>query len=279
MFDRRSGLQTLGIGLLLLAAGWSHAQDRAIPEKVSVAFSDPARPGLLKVSLIGGSITVKGYNGREVVIEAEARPSRRRSDTTDSQGLRRIQIASTGLTVEEENNVMSVSVSPSRSVDLTIQVPTRTSLRLRSVNSGEIVVEQVEGEIDVNNTNGGVRLSDVSGSVVAHALNGPVVAVLRRVDSQKPMSFTSMNGKIDVTLPASIKTNVKMRSDHGDIFSDFDIALRSPSADPVVVDNRSRGGRYQIRFDRSMIGSINGGGPELELRSFNGSIHVRKGNP
>ena len=39
------------------------------------------------------------------------------------------------------------------------------------------------------------------------------------------MAFTSLNGIVDVTLPASVKANVKLRSDQGDVFTDFDIQL------------------------------------------------------
>ena len=32
-----------------------------------------------------------------------------------------------------------------------------------------------------------------------------------------------------------------------------------------------------IEVNKSITGTINGGGPELELRTFNGSVYVRKG--
>src|SRR5260370_36757241 len=42
-------------------------------DHVSVALSDPSRPAFVKASLINGGITVKGYDGKEVVVEARAR--------------------------------------------------------------------------------------------------------------------------------------------------------------------------------------------------------------
>ena len=244
-------------------------------DRVTAAFSDPSRPGLLKVNLINGSIRVKGYSGKEVIVEA--RTSNRDSERESREGLRRIPMTSSGLELQEENNVMSVGVGvPNRTVDLDIQTPVRTSLKLRTINDGEIRVEGVQGEIEVNDINGSVTLTNVSGSAVAHALNGRVTATFAQVDPQKPMSFSSLNGDIDVTLPATIKANVKLKSDHGEVFSDFDITTRE-AAGPVVEDSRSGKGKYRVRFDRAVYGTINGGGPEIQFSNFNGSIYIRKG--
>ncbi len=45
------------------------------------------------------------------------------------------------------------------------------------------------------------------------------------------MASTSFNGDVDVTLPASAKANLKLRTDQGEIFTDFDVQIR-PSWPP-----------------------------------------------
>jgi DUF4097 and DUF4098 domain-containing protein YvlB len=251
----------------------------ADPNRLTVAFSDPSRPGLLKVNLLQGSITVKAHTNNNVVIstvDRQGRSSNRRQSEAEAQGLRRLENTATGLSVDEENNVMSVSTgSWNRSANLEILVPTRTNLQLKTVNGGPLVVEGVEGDLEVNNDNGPVSLTDVSGSVVAHSLNGTVTASMRRVTPQKAMSFTSLNGKVDVTLPADTKANLKVRSDNGDVWTDFDVTLRNNAA-PVVTDNRNRGGRFRIEQDRNILGTINGGGPDFLIQTMNGSIYIRK---
>ena len=92
----------------------------------------------------------------------------------------------------------------------------------------------------------------------------------------KEMAFTSLNGTVDVTLPPTTKANLRLRSDHGDVYSDFDVQL-APSAPPTVQESRSSNGRYRISRNRSIVGAINGGGPEFELRTFNSNVYVRKG--
>src|SRR6266404_3151644 len=135
--------------LLFLDTASSQAQ--ASGDRVSVAFSDPSQPGTLKVGLLSGSITVKAYDGKEVVVEARARTSR---DSASEGGMKRIPLTSTGLSVEEESNRVQVSAaSHLRPIDLTIMVPVHTSLNLRTVNDGNIVVTGADGDIDVNTVN------------------------------------------------------------------------------------------------------------------------------
>ena len=74
--------------------------------------------------------------------------------------------------------------------------------------------------------NGSVMLTDVAGAAVVHSTNGEVKVTLRQVTPQKPMSFTSFNGDVDVTLPPNTKANLKMRTDHGEVLTDFDVQIQ-----------------------------------------------------
>jgi DUF4097 and DUF4098 domain-containing protein YvlB len=189
--------------------------------------------------------------------------------------LRRIDVGSFGITAEEQDNVVRVSAHPSNGVNLVIQVPYSTSLQLRSQNDGTILVEHVEGEIDADNSNGPVKLMNVSGVVVAHSLNGEVQVVLDKIQSGKAMSFSSLNGDIDVTLPADAKARIKLKTDNGEAYSDFEIRLE-PNSRPVVEQGRSDKGKYRVRLDKAIYGTINGGGPDMQFTTLNGQIFVRK---
>jgi hypothetical protein len=100
--------------------------------------------------------------------------------------------------------------------------------------------------------------------------------VMTRVAPDRPMAFTTFNGPVDVTLPATVKANLKLRSDHGEIFTDFDVQTR-PASSTSSPSVRGPDGRIHIDINQSIQGTVNGGGPEFELRSFNGNIYVRKG--
>ncbi|HKW62067.1 MAG TPA: DUF4097 family beta strand repeat-containing protein, partial [Candidatus Acidoferrum sp.] len=165
--------------------------------------------------------------------------------------------------------------SYARPIDLTITVPVHTSLKLSAVNDGNIMVTGVDGELDVNDVNGSVTLNNVSGSAVAHALNGRVLVTFNHIN-QKPMAFSSLNGDIDVTFPADLKANLTLKSDRGEIFSDFDVQVQASAPKQTVEDGRKDGGKYVVKIDRAVHGTIGGGGPEMQFTNFNGSIYIRK---
>jgi len=292
----------LAVALLAIAVPLVFAQQRNAPggteagDRVTVNLSDPSRPGSLKASLLNGSIFVKGYDGKEILVEAHTRSASSRgrksrdqseedmererpeadSGAPSSQGMKRLHVAATGLTVEEESNQVRVSTeSVNRTIDLTISVPRQTSLVLRTVNDGNIEVSGITGDLDVNDINGSVKLDHISGSAIAHALNGTVRVVFDRI-TQKPMAFSSMNGAIDVTFPPDLRANLTIKSDRGDIFSDFDVQMQAGTPQQIVEDGRPHGGAYRVRIDKSIHGTIGGGGPEIQFTNFNGSIYIRK---
>jgi hypothetical protein len=253
------------------------ARQQADADRVTVPLSDPSRPGVIDISLVQGSITVRGTNRKDVLVTAHPeadRPSRRYDP--DATGMHRIPQAAGYRITEEGNRIKMSSDSPNRSLTFEIEAPARTNLKLSTVNGGEILVENIEGDLEVSNVNGSVTLNGVAGSVIAGTTNGSVRATLTRVSAAKEMAFTSLNGTVDVTLPPATKANLRLRSDHGDVYSDFDVQLAAASA-PTVEENRNSNGRYRISRNRSIIGTINGGGPEFELRTFNSNVYVRKG--
>ncbi len=250
------------------------AQDT--PDRIVVPLSDPARPASLRVNLMSGSILVKGGAGKEVIVEEKGSTEVRRPDRVPrkAEGLRRLELGGSDLEIDESNNEVNVrSRMGSHRRNFVITVPAVTSVNLKSMNNGEIVVEDVSGDLAVNNMNGKVTLRNVSGTVLANSMNGDVTVTMTRMESGKPNSFSTMNGDIDVTLPADIKARVKMKSNHGEVFSDFDIKPEAATGKPVTETSK---GKYQVRFDQSTYGTINGGGPEVQFSTFNGHIMIRK---
>ncbi|MEJ7605813.1 MAG: DUF4097 family beta strand repeat-containing protein, partial [Bryobacteraceae bacterium] len=213
-------MKAIGMMLVLTAAAFGQE-----PDRLTIPFSDASRPKTLRVDMLNGSISVKGYEGKDVIVEARPRGARN-AEPEMNRGLRRIPIHGTGLEAEEQDNVVRVrAASHGRNIDVVVQVPMLASLKLRTVNGGKLEVDRVDGDIEVSNTNGSVVLTNVSGSVVAHSLNGRVNVTFDKVRPNKPMSFSTLNGDIDVAFPADIKANVKVKSDNGDVFSDFEVKL------------------------------------------------------
>jgi DUF4097 and DUF4098 domain-containing protein YvlB len=72
------------------------------------------------------------------------------------------------------------------------------------------------------------------------------------------LMFTTVNGKIDLTFPASLSTEVDFSTVNGEIMSDFEMTVT---------------GRVS---KRQVNGTIGGGGRELHLRTVNGDVLLRR---
>jgi DUF4097 and DUF4098 domain-containing protein YvlB len=262
------GLATVFVLALMLGAGALSAQG----ERIVVPLSDPGRPAVLEVSVMTGSISVSAYDGAEIVVVATMEEDDHEVERRD--GMMRIPNSSVGLTIEERNNHVSIDADWSaNSTRLEIQVPATTSLKLNTVNGGDIEVAGVSGVHELQNVNGGISALDMSGSVVAATTNGDVRVQLVTLDADTPMSFSTWNGDVDLTVPASTGARLHLNSGRGDIFTDMDVALEPIEA---KVSREEGKGSYRVRVEKEVVGTINGGGPDFRMKTFNGSIYVRK---
>jgi hypothetical protein len=257
--------------MMLAVCALACAQDDA--GRIVVPARNSSQPRVVVASSNNGSITVKTYDGKEVIVESGDGHTRNRNRGGVPDGMHRIDVPERGLVVEEQDNTITIQDHTSGGTHITITVPPDTSLKLSSHN-GSIYAEGVHGEIDAECQNGGIKLVNVSGTVLADSHNGGINVVMDRVDTGKPSAFSSVNGTIDVTLPADLKANLKMRSSQGSIFSDFDMNVTSGRA--TTQKNNTSDGKFRVEFDRTVLATINGGGTEMTFTTVNGSILVRK---
>jgi hypothetical protein len=260
---------------LLALLTWMLTGTEARADRLTVPLSNPAKPAVVEVALVMGSIKVTAGTAKEVVIDARSRGEGGGDEGRGKHpGMQRIPNTALGLKAEEAANKVTIGAdSHSRAVDLEIQVPAGSSLTLSTVNGGEIEVDGIDGEVDANNTNGGIAIRNVKGPVSANTINGDVTVVFRGPVAAAPMAFSTLNGTVDVTLPASLKANVRIRSDNGEIYSDFDIAL---DKNPSKLEEDRQKGHYRVVLAREMTGKIGGGGPEILFKTFNGDILLRR---
>ncbi len=254
--------------LLLFCSSASFAQ-----EQIAIPLSKPGEPGKLKLGIVRGSISVTGYDGQEVIVRYAGEESNRQQSVTKN-GLRRISSNGVGFEAEEYQNEVEISgASPMREISFEVSVPRNFSLELSTVNGGDIRVENVNGEMEISNVNGEITLTNVSGSAVANTVNGKIQASFNSIDTNKPMAFSNLNGDIDVTLPADAQITVKMKSEWGEIFTDFEMDINRQDRGSVNAESDSE--TYRVSVNNWIYGSINGGGPEYLFKSMRGDIYIR----
>jgi DUF4097 and DUF4098 domain-containing protein YvlB len=255
--------------------GQSQPQTGDGVDRLTVHLSDPTRPGAVDVKLVNGSVTVKAYDGKDINVEARLRDEPHMHLEEPRPGMHRLSVGTTGLTVDEDNNNISVTTdSVFHTVDVTLTVPVHTSLSLRTVNGGGITVAGVDGDLDATVVNGPITLTDISGSTVAHTINGHLVATFRHLNESKAIAFSSMNGDIDVTFPPDSKANLSLHSQRGGVFSDFDVKFSRSFGE--TTEGPENSGRYQWRIGGGVYATINGGGETVQLSNFNGNIYIHK---
>ena len=99
------------------------------------------------------------------------------------------------------------------------------------------------------------------------------MVTFNKLDTNDPMAFSTLNGDVNVTFPADTKANLKLKSDNGEIFSDFEMVIDKT---PSKVDKTNASGMYNIKKDDWVYGKINGGGAEMLMKNMEGNIYIKK---
>lgn len=140
-------------------------------------------------------------------------------------------------------------------VSFRVRVPAGVRLIARTVN-GEVDAERLRGPVEAMTVNGGVQISTTS-YARAETVNGSIVAAIGSAVWPEALSFTTVNGRVRITLPAAVNADVRVQTTNGSIETDF----------PVTV---------QGRFGRNRLqGAIGKGGQRIEVETVNGNVALR----
>jgi len=261
--------------LALAFAGTTQAQNQNDnKQQVVVPLSSPGKSCKVKVHALNGSIRVTTYEGKDVVVEVESDKRDDDGGSSGGGGMRRIGGGGAEVTAKEDDNTVNIDAGLSHVKLISIKVPANTNeLEASTVNDGNITIKDVSGQIEINNVNGWIHCEGASGSVVANTVNGDVIVDFKTVNPQAAMAFSTLNGKVDVTFPATLKARLKLKAEQGDIFTDFDVAIEKGQASGEKTGDNHM---YKIAIDDWVYGSVGSGGPEIMMKTFNGSVYVRK---
>jgi hypothetical protein len=260
--------------VLGVTAAWAQGGN-----EFTIPLSDPAKRGTLKAHLNYGSITVKGTARKDVLVgykqeKDDDDDDRNKKSGSTTDGLKRIGGGGMEIEASENNNMVKVgSDSWNTKTNLIIEIPSNMDLKVSTYNDGDIMITNIQGEVELTNYNGEITALNISGSVVATTYNGEIKVTFDKVTDGTPMSYSTYNGDIDITFPASLKATFKMKTDQGEIFTGFDMAVGSSG--PVQKKDGKSGG-FKLVIDEWKKGDVNGGGAEITMRNYNGDIKIRK---
>jgi Putative adhesin len=141
-------------------------------------------------------------------------------------------------------------------VEFTVRVPAGVRFSGRTVN-GAVEAESLGSDVTADTVNGKIQIS-TSGWAEAKTVNGSISARLGQTARTRPIELETVNGGIDVALPATANAALHASTVNGGISTDF----------PLMIHGRFTG--------REISGTIGQGGPELNLKTVNGSIELRR---
>jgi hypothetical protein len=141
------------------------------------------------------------------------------------------------------------------SVHFTVTVPAYANVDVNTVN-GDVTIEPVRGWVEAHSVNGDIEAASRENSVRARTVNGSITA--RGTLPRDGLDYNTVNGSIEIVLPADANADVSLRTTNGRVTSDFPITFTG-DINPRRID--------------AQLGS---GGPEVRARTVNGQIRLRK---
>ncbi len=122
-------------------------------------------------------------------------------------------------------------------------------------SGGSIDITRAGDEVEVSTSGGSIYVDEVRGAINASTSGGSIAAYIAR-QPERDCSLKTSGGSVTVRLADGVKVDINAKTSGGRIWCEL----------PILVNGVV--GRNEID------GEINGGGPELYLRSSGGSVQI-----
>ena len=262
------------IGFLLLCSFLAYGSSPDRPRREISKTLELKSNGRLSLDTYKGSIDIKTWEKNQVQISVVIEPDDEFWNSGSDRDVEDVDIRITGGGEEvrvksdysklerRRHNVIDWLGDNSFSLPLvhySITMPKAARLNVKDYKS-KTDIEGVASEIVFNTYKGEVRMRSVDGSVDLETYKGDV-----RVEFAKMKTatrFETYKGKVEVAIPRSngfiLETDFSSKTDFR---CDYD------------VHTRAHGKRGR---EKDYYGTINGGGPELRLKSSKGTFRIRE---
>ncbi len=190
------------------------------------------------LNLETAQVSVEGYNGDEVIIEAENAPQ----IPEEAKGLRPLSAGGTdntglGLATLITNGIMTISTVLKNNEDeptkYKFKVPKQLSVSYGQRNgwcncdeSIPVIIKNIDGEVNVKTNEMNIELNNVTGPIIAKSNSGKIKVIYDDKISEKPSSFVCYNGNIDITVSEKAKVSFDVNTNYGsrsNVFTDLDL--------------------------------------------------------
>jgi DUF4097 and DUF4098 domain-containing protein YvlB len=281
---------------------WAQRHSEKIMKELTFEKKSPANA--LMISNINGDITVEGYSGDKILVEVEkiiigkteARLEKGKSeiklgikDLADTlilftDGLcNKFNHQQNGKNRHSDWNGWGYNWDDCNNrgddyhkneyeyrMNYTVKVPAGLSVRVSTINNGDVTVNNVTGTVYANNINGSIKLSKLAGKTHSSTINGDVDLDYVSNPSSDCRYYT-LNGDINANFKKGLGASVSFESYNGAFYTNVD----ELEALPVEMEKKetSKGVKFKIRGNRFKIGK---GGVLLDFETFNGNVYLKE---
>ena len=231
--------------------------------------------GTLKIMGID-ALDIQGYDGTSIVFTNNSQQDNETSERT--KGLKIINSlglndnSGIGLSIEEEGNEVSVQqISNGSSCGCddgyTIKVPNSMGLYVEhsTTYGDDVKISDMKGEIEISVNYNDLDLDNVTGPMAIKTVYGDLEIKFGTVSQSNAISLVSVYGHVDVSMPASTKADLQVKTNYGALYSDMDIKVTGKGTD----------GKMKSVSTKKVNGTINGGGVEISLSSMYDDVYLR----
>lgn len=192
------------------------------------------------------------------------------------------------------HHFINFNVGHSHSITIKVNIPRQANLDLHSGDgnitafdvNGSMVLRTGDGDVKVENAKGNVQIETGDGRVDCHRLEGELKAESQDGNLSIEGTFTALelrtgDGTIDATVADGSKMNTGWIAHSGD----GSITLTLPNGFSADLDAHTGDGHISVDFPVTVQGSLrqneirgklNGGGQNLEIKSGDGNITLRR---
>lgn len=275
---------------LLIQPSVSSAQDFAQTINKTAEFANLSDAGnKFIIKNINGSVSIEAYDGNTIELTVNQEISGNSSEVEQGKQELEYKLERRGnlifayldapfITVDFENGKLNYCINRQDddyqfTHDVTVRVPRNILMEGSTINKGMVSITGNFREVNADNVNGDVELKHMTSKTKANTVNGDITITYDEAPDQDS-EYHTVNGTIEIYMPADLSADVFFKSMHGDLYTDFDNVTRlTPQVDK---ETDSHGSAITYRLDKFSPLRIGNGGTKLRFEVLNGDVYIRK---
>ncbi len=215
--------------------------------------------GRFSLENVNGSVSVTGGSGSEVIVTAY-----KKADNQKALDGIEILIDATSERISIDTKLPKSKGwfggnSGGASVSYEVSLPATSNLDSISSVNGGVDISGVFGNIEAETVNGGIDVADISADASLETVNGSIDAVVSSLTADQRIQLETVNGKINVRIPANSDVTLTAETVNGGINAD-DFGIEAEKG----------------LIGRSLRGQVGDGSARLSADTVNGGVKIRK---